>query len=70
MAFANPIVGAGGELVREAIRSNNYVAGTSGWIIRADGTAEFQDVVIRGTLTFVGTYGFGTFGAGTYGGND
>lgn len=32
------------------IRSNTYVAGSSGWAIDADGSAEFSDVTIRGVL--------------------
>lgn len=49
MAFDNPIV-AGNVLIREAVRSPNYVPGTSGWSINRDGSAEFADVDIRGTL--------------------
>jgi hypothetical protein len=45
--FSNPIV-AGVALIREAIQSPNYVAGTSGWTINQDGTAEFSDTVVRG----------------------
>lgn len=36
------------------IQSNNYEPGVSGWKIRKDGPAEFQDVIIRGTGTFGG----------------
>lgn len=43
-------VTAGNVLVREAIESQNYVAGVSGWIIEADGDAEFNSVTIRGAL--------------------
>lgn len=32
------------------LKSNNYVAGESGWAIFGDGTAEFNDVRIRGAL--------------------
>lgn len=39
-------------LIRDAIRSRNYVAGVSGWSINKDGTAEFSDIVIRGTGEF------------------
>lgn len=49
MPFNNPIV-AGTTLVRPAIRSPNYVTGISGWTINADGSAEFNNVVIRGTV--------------------
>lgn len=47
MGFRNSIL-AGLTLIREAIRSPNYVAGTSGWSINADGSAEFSDVTLRG----------------------
>ena len=32
------------------VQSSDYVAGTSGWIIRGDGTAEFADVTVRGNI--------------------
>jgi hypothetical protein len=32
------------------LRSSNYVAGTSGWIVRPDGFAEFSNAVVRGTI--------------------
>lgn len=50
MAFRNSIL-AGEELVRSGIRSEDYVAGVSGWRIARDGTAEFLDVAVRGTFT-------------------
>lgn len=53
MAFSNPVVG-GTTLIREAIESPNYVVGTSGWSINRDGSAEFNDVDIRGSLTVTG----------------
>lgn len=46
MPFRNSIL-AGTTLVREAIQSQNYEGGVSGWIIRSDGTAEFADLTIR-----------------------
>lgn len=49
MTFRSSIV-RGVTLVREAIRSQNYVANTSGWTINADGTSEFSDTVIRGSF--------------------
>jgi hypothetical protein len=48
MTFSNPIVG-GTTLIRPAIHSPDYVAGTTGWTINKDGTAEFNDVVFRGS---------------------
>ena len=37
------------------IRSNNYHADESGWVINKNGFAEFNDVVVRGTGVFRGT---------------
>jgi len=45
----DPIVG-GNVLRRPAIQSPNFVHGTSGWTINADGTAEFNNLIIRGTF--------------------
>ena len=53
MAFVNNVV-AGTTLVRDAIKSPNYVPGTSGWTINKDGSAEFSDVIVRGELDFGG----------------
>lgn len=47
--FTNPLV-AGTTLIRTAIHSPDYVAGVSGWTINKDGTAEFNNVTVRGTL--------------------
>ncbi|MFF8495216.1 hypothetical protein ACF06O_30825 [Streptomyces albidoflavus] len=46
MTFRNSIL-AGMTLIREAIQSQNYQAGTAGWKIAADGEAEFADLTIR-----------------------
>ncbi len=51
MPFSNPIV-AGSTLVRPAIRSPDYVPGVSGWSINRDGTAEFNNINIRGSGNF------------------
>lgn len=55
MIFENPIL-AGLTLIREAIRSENYVVGSAGWSIDQDGSAEFNDVVIRGGTTVGGDF--------------
>lgn len=47
MTFSNPIVG-GTTLIRPAIHSPDYDPGVSGWTINKDGSAEFNNVVIRG----------------------
>lgn len=49
MQFNDPIA-SGLFLVRESLRSPNYVPGSTGWTINADGSAEFSDVDIRGRL--------------------
>lgn len=49
MVFTNSIL-AGETLVRDAIKSEGYVPGSSGWSINRDGTAEFSDLVSRGSL--------------------
>jgi len=43
----NPLVG-GINLRIPAIQSPNYVAGVSGWSVRIDGSAEFNNLTIRG----------------------
>lgn len=49
MAFANEIL-AGTALVRNAIKSENYLPGVAGWSINRDGTAELGQALIRGSL--------------------
>jgi hypothetical protein len=46
----NPVVGST-VLRRPAIQSPNYVAGSTGWAIFSDGSAEFNGVTLRGNLT-------------------
>ena len=50
MGFSNPLVGGGGSLVYPSIHSPDYKPGISGWSINRDGSAEFDDLVIRGTF--------------------
>jgi hypothetical protein len=52
MGFENPVVG-GTALRIPAIQSPNYVSGSSGWIIKIDGSAEFNNLTVRGE--FMGT---------------
>ena len=47
MSFSDPVV-AGETLARPAISSPNYVQGSAGWSISQTGSAEFEDVYIRG----------------------
>jgi hypothetical protein len=47
-----------GNLVLPSIQSPNFVTGVSGWIVRKDGSVEFNNGVFRGTVTagsFIGT---------------
>lgn len=54
MSFSNPIL-AGEELIRNAIRSENFVTGVSGWRIARNGDAEFNDIIARGKVVSVGS---------------
>lgn len=49
IGFQSNVV-AGTVLVRSAIQSPNYVAGVSGWTINQDGSVEFNNAVIRGSI--------------------
>jgi hypothetical protein len=48
--FHTPAIVGGTVLVIEQIESQNYDPGVAGWAIMADGTAEFANLVARGTL--------------------
>src|SRR5260221_740980 len=48
--FNNPILAGGGALVRQVEKSANYNPGIDGWAIFRDGTAEFNNLTVRGTL--------------------
>lgn len=63
--FENPLT-AGTVLVREQIQSQNYDPGVAGWVVKANGDAEFNDVVIRGgtVVSGVALYYDGTPAAG------
>lgn len=50
MPWASPLVG-GTTLIRTAIQSPGYVFGVSGWSINKDGSAEFNNVTARGSIT-------------------
>jgi hypothetical protein len=51
MSFGNPVAGGGGQLIREVLKSVNYVAGLLGWQVSRDGDAEFNNLIARGTVT-------------------
>lgn len=48
--FNNGILGGMSKLIRAAIQSPNYIAGLLGWTINRDGSAEFNDLTVRGRL--------------------
>ena len=50
MGFANSVIGGAAALIRAAIKSPNYVLGAAGWTINKDGSAEFNNLAIRGTF--------------------
>jgi hypothetical protein len=63
MAFSNPVVGGeGGELIRASIKSPNFITLVQGWIIRRDGSAEFNNIVIRGGVVVGGDITIGPTG--------
>lgn len=45
-----PLPGASVAIDGTTMESPDFVTGVSGWIIRADGSAEFNNVIVRGTL--------------------
>jgi hypothetical protein len=47
--FQNIVV-AGTKLVRDSIQSPNFVTGLTGWSINQDGSVEFSNAVMRGTV--------------------
>lgn len=57
VGFQNAPIDGTGRLVVDAIQSDNYQAGVSGWTINKDGSVEFNDMVARGELDVVGSDG-------------
>lgn len=53
--FSNPLVGGGGALVYPSIHSPGFVTGSNGWTINKDGSAEFNNVIIRNGQIVSGT---------------
>lgn len=48
--FNNPIIGGAGALVYPSIHSPGFIHSVTGWTINKDGSAEFQNLQIRGTF--------------------
>lgn len=61
--FKNAIANALGQLVITALMSPNFVAGTSGWIIRKDGSVEFNFGTFRGVISAGGLFIYDTVAA-------
>ena len=53
--FAHDVAGGSGNLIAVSVQSPNFRTGVQGWQIRRDGSAEFDDVTIRGGVTVDGT---------------
>lgn len=53
--FSNPVVNAAGTLIREVMKSINYITGVDGWAIFKNGNAEFNDGTFRGSLSLGST---------------
>lgn len=45
------VVGAGADLSNSVVKSSSYSAGTTGWIIKGDGSVEFNSGVFRGDMS-------------------
>ncbi len=71
--FNNPIIGGGGALVYPSIHSPDFVHLLQGWTVNKDGSAEFENLTLRGTFNgndyIINNFGVfiysGTAGPGT-----
>lgn len=48
--FAHDIAGGQGNLIITSVQSPNFVHGSAGWQVKKDGSAEFNNLTIRGTF--------------------
>lgn len=55
--FNNPVFGGDGSLVRNQIKSPDYVAQTTGWQLAKNGNADLNSVTLRGELDVFGNNG-------------
>lgn len=53
--FSNAIIGGASKLLRAAIQSPNFASGSLGWSVNKDGSAEFNNIVIRNGNVVSGT---------------
>lgn len=54
--FSNSILGGMSKLIRAAIQSPNFVHGSTGWSINKNGTAEFNNIIIRNGTVISGVF--------------
>jgi hypothetical protein len=50
MAFQHDIAGGSGNLIITSVQSPNFESDESGWQITKDGSAQFNNLEIRGTF--------------------
>lgn len=62
--FSNPVVGGGGALIRNSAHSPDFAAGVDGWSVNQDGSAEFNNVTVRGSID-AGSISAGSIGDST-----
>lgn len=55
--FNNPVVSGDGSLVRNQIKSPDYVPNTTGWQLSKDGSADLNNATLRGELDIFGNDG-------------
>lgn len=48
--FTHDVAGGSGNLIAVAVQSPAFVSGSAGWQIRRDGSAEFDNLTVRGTF--------------------
>jgi hypothetical protein len=53
--FSNDVLGGASTLIRKAIHSLGFLTGVTGWSINKDGSAEFNNIIIRGGTVVSGT---------------
>lgn len=49
-SFQHDIAGGQGNLIATSVQSPNFVHGSTGWQVKKDGSAEFNNLTIRGTF--------------------
>lgn len=55
LTWADPVAAGDGSLIYPALKSPNYVPGTTGWALDRNGNIDLNNATIRGELTVTGT---------------